>query len=283
MEKEKQKKDQFVIANLPDLDHTEAVIAYASNLAHRLNKGLILLHIIDPQYHGPDADESETRLQELQNATALNPQVSSVSYITLKGNTRDLIESIPTLLNGVVAVTASDLHADRRSPLHPKQILKDFSRSKIAYLVVRCDLVPKVFSQVALTIDFHRESKEKLIWSSYFARFGGSQLHVLYHDYKDSGLRQKWYNNMRFLHKFFSNLGITFIPHIVSGKASNVDADALPFIDQAQYDLLVAVTTKEKDLFDSLLGTQEQRTIRNPQGIPVLFLNPRDDIYVLCD
>lgn len=273
-----QQKDQFVIANLADLDNTDAVLSYAIHLAKRLNKGLILLHIDDSRYDTPS--DAEERLAKIKDS--IGEEVHS-SYAVLKGNSKEVIEALPKVLSGVVVITASDLNAKRKSPLNTKNILKDFSTCKTAYIVVRTTDTNPTLAHVGLTIDFHRESKEKLIWASYFARFGGGKLHILYHDYKDEGLRQKWYNNMLFLHKFFTNLGITFIPQIVPGKAASVDADALPFMEQNGIDLLVAVTTKEKDIFDSLLGCQEQKTIQNPQGFPVLFLNPRDDLYVLCD
>jgi len=47
--------------------------------------------------------------------------------------------------------------------------------------------------------------------------------------------------------------------------------------------LLIAVTTKEKDGLEFFVGVQEQRTIVNRERIPILFLNPREDLYVLCD
>lgn len=273
------KKDQFIIANIADLEQSQAVCEYARYMAQRLRKGLILLHICDKRYATEDAAQAEAQLQALQQSI----HYDQVSYCVLSGTTKETIETIPTLLNGVLIVTAIDPSASSRSPLYPKRVLKDFSTCKTAYLTIRTTAPAPHIAHVALTIDFHRESKEKLIWSSYFARFGGSSLHVLYHDYKDEGLRQKWYNNMLFLHKFYTSLGITFAPHIVAGKAANVDADALPFIKESNFDLLVSVTTNEKDLLDSLLGTQEQRTIQNSEEIPVLFLNPRDDLYVLCD
>ena len=279
---EKKNKDQFVIAHLTDPQHTDEVLAYSIHLAERLRKGLLLLHINDSRYPTLVTDP-EAFLKDLQqSAQQQNPQIP-VSYAALKGRSPEVIETLPTLLNGVVAVTAASIEAGRKSPLHTKNILKDYSNSKIAYLVVRVQQSFCPIKHVGLTVDFHRESKEKLIWSSYFSRFGASQLHVIYHDYKDDGLRQKWYNNMRFLHKFYTNLGLTFTPHIVPQKSAAVDADALPFMAESQYDLLVAVTTKEKDILDSIMGTQEQRTIRNSQNLPILFLNPRDDIYVLCD
>lgn len=273
------KKDQFVIAYLPDFEHCNIVMSHALSLARMLDKGLILLHISDSRY-GSDIAEAEQRLQQLQQQTTA---LQSISYISLKGDTQLIVEALPTKLNGVVAVAAVDAQAGRKNPYSPKEVLRNFANSKIAYLTVQKPFEKEHYNHIALSIDFHRESKEKLIWSSYFGRFDHSTIHVLYHDYKDEGLRQKWYNNMQFLNKFYSNLGLSFVPSIVEKGKDATDADAIPFSAQKGFDLLVSVTTKEKDMIDNLLGAQESRSIKNKEHLPILFINPRNDIYVLCD
>jgi hypothetical protein len=134
-----------------------------------------------------------------------------------------------------------------------------------------------------MVVDFKKESKDKFIWSSYFPRFIGSQMHVLYYDYKDQFLHSKWYANMQQLHKLYTGLNITFQPHIISSKSTFPDINALRFSNENGYDLLICVTTKERDTLEMFIGTQEMRTIKNSYHIPILFLNPREDLYVLCD
>ena len=45
MSENKEKKDQFVIAYLNNLDYTDSCIEHAVQIANILNKGLILIHI----------------------------------------------------------------------------------------------------------------------------------------------------------------------------------------------------------------------------------------------
>ena len=159
-----------------------------------------------------------------------------------------------------------------------------FADCKTAFLVVQEPLThPDRMKEVAMTIDFKKESKDKMIWSSYFPRFGNANMHVLYYDYKDAFLKDKWYANMKQLHKLYTDLGITFQPHIIESKSTYQDINALRFAAAQGYGLLIAVTTKEKDGLEFFIGTQEQRTIVNRDAIPILFLNPREDLYVLCD
>ena len=88
---------------------------------------------------------------------------------------------------------------------------------------------------------------------------------------------------MRFLDKLYTALGITFMPHEMPDKSTLEDVNALRFCAENHYDLLISLTTDERDALEFFIGTQEQHIIINSQHIPVLFLNPREDLYVICD
>jgi len=282
----KEKKDQFIIAYISDFDHCTATLSYALFMAKMVKKGLILLHISDKHYTHIEPGEAEQQLRLLQqNTTAEGNDEIPVSYAALQGVTKEVLTSLPTLLNAVAVVTQVDAHAAYRSPMHRRQLLNNFSECKTAFLIVQAplptDRLP--LHHVALSVDFKKESKDKYIWTSYFARFNGSVIHTLYYDYKDEFLKNKWYSNMKFLHKFFSSLNLTFLPHIMPSESTYTDINALRYAAQQGYDLLISVTTKERDAIEFFIGTQEQRLIVNSEQMPVLFLNPREDLYVLCD
>lgn len=283
MPTKKEKKDQFVVAWMGNLQNPERVISHATFLANMLQKGLILLYVDDPRYKGPSSHEAELQLQHLREGI---PLLNDVTYCALKGDSKKIAELLPTMLNSVVVVVGVDASADRRSPSHPKEVLRVFSECKIAYLTVQEPLNhPELMNDIAFSVDFRKESKEKLVWASYFARFGGSRMHVLYNPYKDEGLRAKWFNNMKFMTKFFNSLELTFRPHEVTGRSTFAETLSIDYSDQQHFGLLISVTTdlRNKDALELIIGTQEQRTIRNAAKLPILFINPRDDIYVLCD
>lgn len=275
-------KDQFVIAYLADLSMNEEVVSHACHLARFLNKGLILLYVEDERYGGPSIQEAT---KVLLNIEAQHPEVHP-AHAAIKGKTKELVGALPTMLNGVIAVAGVNPKAPRRSATHPHQVLHNFAECKIAYLTVQAPLAsPDSYRNIAYGIDFRKESKEKLIWASYFARFNRSRLLMLHYDYSDEGLHSKWSNNVRFMNKFFKNVGVSYEQDSVQGRALYPET----LICQAAADhdcgLLISVTTDTRDLdvIEWFLGVQEDRTIRNAAKLPVLYLNPRDDIYVLCD
>lgn len=278
----KTKKDQFVIAYLADLENSGRVVDYARAMAGFLKKGLILLFICDKKYTKTTQDEAQKRLCAIKEK---NP-TEDVNFCVLKGRTREIINLLPTLLNAVVIVAGVDRKASLLKPTNPRRVIYDFGQCRTAYLTVQNDAqAPSGLHDVALRIDYNRESKEKLIWSSYFARFNGSRLHVMHEEYRDSGLRTKFENNMLFLDKFFAGVGVGHETELIPTATNFPDKNAIMQAAKKGYDLMICITTdiRELDFLDWFIGAQETRTIKNKQRLPVLFINPRDDIYVLCD
>ena len=276
-------KDQFVIACMGDFSLQEAVVTHAAFLSRMLGKGLILLYVDDPRYKGLDTAEAERRMLAIEARNAdLHP-----AHVAMKGNLREVVNALPKLLNGVVAVTGVDPHALRKSPTHPNQVLHDFADCAIAYLAVQKALThSEDYRDIAYSVDFNRESKDKLLWASYFARFNHSRLHMLHYDYTDGRLRQLWRNNIQFMDKFFRTLGLTYEEHVLTGRSSLFPEGRVLEEAVAQgCGMLVTLTTdvRKRDIVEWFAGTQEQRIIRNAARLPILFLNPRDDFYVLCD
>lgn len=278
MEQKKEKKDQFVIAYITHLDNTETVVTHAQYLATMLNKGLILLHVSDPQYTSITPSEAGEKLK------ALSQTIPQCTYAALKGETKVVIGALPDLLNAVVIVAHADKNASRKTPTHYKEVLKNFSECKVAYLTVQQQLsAPRAYGRVGFTIDYKKESKEKFIWVSYFARFNQSKLFALYPEYRDEGFLYKRKANFQFLTKLYENLGIGYERISLGRTRAYVDLEALDYGSHEHYDLMVSVTTKEKDIAELFVKTQEERSIVNSYMIPILFLNPRDDLFVLCD
>lgn len=275
-------KDQFVIAYLADLSMTQEVVSHALYLSQMLNKGLILLYVQDDHLTPTTIEHVTPQILQLEQTHAS----ARPAHAALKGHTKEIINALPTLLNGVVAVAGVNPNAKRHSPTHPAQVLKLFNQCKIAYLTVQRPLQQATpYRQVAYSVDFRKESKDKLIWASYFARFNKSQLQMLHHSYTDSGLQQKWNNNILFMNKFFKGLGITYRSVVVSGRALFPEVQVCHTAALQDFDLLISVTTDTRDLdiIEWFAGVAEQRTVANKYQLPVLYINPRNDIYVLCD
>lgn len=281
MSENKEKKDQFVIAYLNNLDFTETCIEHSVQIAKILNKGLILLHIYDPLLTGVGVDEAERKLKEL------NSQISETqmhSYISLKGETREVIGKLGQLLNAVVIVSSINTEETKKNKAdNPITLLKNMEPSRVAYMICNQKRSIVDYSKVLLPLNNARESKEKTLWASYFARFFQSEITLFYRTYKDS-LYQKQLNlNLAFARKMLGQFNIIPSNHKSEDRKKLLDLQALDYADKENYGVIICQTTKDKSLFDRIKGLEEEKVLKNLKDKPILFLNPRDDLFVLCE
>lgn len=281
MSDNKEKKDQFVIAYLNNLDFAETCIEHSVQIAKILNKGLILLHIYDPLLTGVGVDEAERKLKEL------NSQISETqmhSYISLKGETKEVIGKLGQLLNAVVIVSSINTEETKKNKAdNPITLLKNMEPSRVAYMICNQKRSIVDYSKVLLPLNNARESKEKTLWASYFARFFQSEITLFYRTYKDS-LYQKQLNlNLAFARKMLGQFNIIPSNHKSEDIKKLLDLQALDYADKENYGVIICQTTKDKSLFDRIKGLEEEKVLKNLKDKPILFLNPRDDLFVLCE
>jgi hypothetical protein len=277
----KKNKDQFVIAYLPNLDKYQAILSSAISFAKMLNKGLILLHISDKAYTDISTEDAELKLQEINNSIT---EISFHSYCAIEGNSKEILNSIPHLLSGVLLVTSVDRNSKTMTADNPKILLNNLYTSRIAYFVLPNQEISSIsFEKVILTIDNMRESKEKSLWASYFGRFAKSNLIVFYHTYKDQFYRHQLHFNIRFVVKMFDNFQLSYRLHLSQNSKTFVDYQAIDYAKQENINLIICQTTKNKDWTNKIFGLKELKTITNHQDIPVLFVNPREDLFILCE
>jgi hypothetical protein len=290
------KRDQYVIACVESAADAAMVLPWARHFAERLrHKGLMALHVKREQGDAPEW------LKEL-----------GVPYASLTGDWHTAIEGLPTAFGAILAVAAVNPDAPRSSLNHPRTLWREFKDCKTGYLVVSRQFAvdndavspaplptthyplptDKHLPTATLTLTHHREGREKLVWASYLARFLDYRVVISHPDYRDKGLRQRWQNNMHFADKMFTPLNINYTHSPLNTQHSTLVKPDLATLDQLHPDILVARTTdpRDLDLVDLVVlfltrhtSLAEYRLLTHPSHTPVLFLNPRDDLYILCD
>jgi hypothetical protein len=139
-----------------------------------------------------------------------------------------------------------------------------------------------IYKQVILPLDIARNAKEKSMWAGYFSRFYQAVVHVLYTSYKDEFLEKKMKTNVLFTEKLYKNLEIQYELHHIMPTIDNMDRYSIEYASQIAASLTIIVMTKYFSLFDLLFGPKEYTVIGNQAGLPVLCINEREDLYVLC-
>lgn len=164
-----------------------------------------------------------------------------------------------------------------------RQAVKFIRPSRIPVMTVGCTMPEaNIFKQVLLPLNIYRQSKEKALWASYFSRYYYATVHILYSTYKDEFLRKRVLDNVEFTKKLYENLDVQYELHKIEPTTDNMDKYSLMHASEFNASLTVIMMTKYFSLIDILFGPKEYALIGNKEGFPVLCINEREDLYVLC-
>ncbi len=165
----------------------------------------------------------------------------------------------------------------------PKNVLKLAMKSRIPFLFIQNSAPKEInFKNIVLPIDFQRQSKEKALWASYFSAFNQSIIHVLSATYKDEYYRSQSKNNLVFVERMFENLGTLYQKTNFEKAGFKIDRVAIEYAAKNNFGSVVILGTSDYNIDDMIFGPPELKLIQNPYQIPIIYLNPRSDLFVLC-
>lgn len=248
------------------------VIVHGVRLATILNKELCLTAIWKTK-------EEKTRLQEkLINATqGIKHDVSEmrVSSLLIKHSLRDNIEKLAWDYDAILLVIHQrDLHAG----------LKAFRESSIAFLFVKGDSPEFLgYKNVLVPLDCRKASKETALWASFLGRFNQSLIQVIYASETDKEQAGNLSKNLHFIKKFLSNLKVSF--QLIAGKSTSwgICQETMTHARVLKGDVMVFSGSASISMIDLLIGLPEKRIIRKAGDLPILMINPRKEICMICD
>lgn len=147
---------------------------------------------------------------------------------------------------------------------------------RIPYLLVRPNQQP-AFAHVAVPVTFLPEDKEKAPFAAAFGRFFAAKLTIF--KPKDYGTRA--IKNIDAMTTLFDSFALKY--NIVQARkgSDGVEREAARWA-QTQADLVMVSASREYGLDDILFGSKEYR-IAKQCTVPLLLINPRGDLYALCD
>jgi hypothetical protein len=184
-----------------------------------------------------------------------------------------------------------------KKTLSSKSDIKPLFSTKRAISFIRGSRVPVLvvgnkppqtesYKNVVLPIDVDRQAKEKAMWASYFIRFYAKiqvngKIHVIYNQHKEQVVARKVANNIEFVEKLYRNLELQYELHPLT-ETLQIDQKSIELAPKFDATLSVIMMTKFYSLIDILFGSKESQIIGKSDHFPVLCINERDDLYVLC-
>jgi nucleotide-binding universal stress UspA family protein len=147
---------------------------------------------------------------------------------------------------------------------------------RIPYIFVKENQEIK-FDRIIVPVTFLTEEKEKGRFANNFGRFMKSEITLL----RANDYGSKAQHNTNAIKTLLDKYDIKY-EEIKAGKDSyKVEAEAIQTASHYKAEMAIITASREYGLDDLLFGPKELHIIRKAQ-IPVMLLNPRGDLYVLC-
>ena len=197
--------------------------------------------------------------------------------LTIGDKTEDNIVRLGDVADVVEQLDASLLVVELTNKLSVQTYLDAFRALRIPYLFVRAGQKPN-FEKVALPISFLIEDKEKGPFAAAFGRFFKSQLIIF--QPKDYGT--KALQNIDAIKTLLDSFQLNYEVRKASKDSNGVEREAANWAASGEAGLVLVSASREYGLDDLLFGSKERKMITRT-NVPVMLINPRGDLYTLCD
>ena len=138
------------------------------------------------------------------------------------------------------------------------------------------------YENIIVPIDHRKESKEKMIWASYFGRFNKAIVHLITPKEKSASYIRTIKATLIFTKKMFE--AFTFQYQIIktNSKSKNINLEAIEISKDLKSDLLILMSNRNPGWIASHYGPGQLKKILREEKNPVLFINPLKDYYLPC-
>ncbi len=253
---------------------SEFAAQHAVKMARHLKCNMVLLHIIKK--------DSERELAEEQlQIKALEIQKNENIPTTFKVIKGDIFHSIGEYTSdddNEVNMVIMGTHGIRgMQKITGSWALKVIASSTVPFLVVQDKPSEKKLTDIVFPLDFKAENKEKLVWAIYLAQYFTLKIHIFKEFNDDEYYLKKINNNILFAKKYLTKYGIDFEIHTAKQKG-NFEKQLIDFAEEINADLILVMTTKNIGFADYVFGASEQDIIANSAKLPIMCVNPRNDL-----
>lgn len=134
------------------------------------------------------------------------------------------------------------------------------------------------FSHIAVSISFLEEDKEKATFASAFGRFCSSRITLI--TANDYGSKAQMHTNA--IATLLDKFPIVYTRTKAEKDSFGIDKEVVSKAHEQGFSMIMLSATREYGLDDLIFGPKERGLIQQSL-VPILLINPRGDLYALCD
>jgi glutaredoxin len=150
---------------------------------------------------------------------------------------------------------------------------------RVPYIFVNND-IPANFDikNIILPITNLEEDREKGPFSSSFARHFNCPITI----YQPNDYGSKAETNIEAMKNLFNSLNLQYSTQKGKKDSNGIELESAILNKNNQNSILIISASRDYGLDDIIFGPKERKIIKNT-NIPTMLINPRGDLYTLCD
>ncbi|MBN1820223.1 MAG: hypothetical protein JXR31_06160 [Prolixibacteraceae bacterium] len=267
-----EKKEQKIVVLIENKESDNNLILHGIKLAAAFKKELCFLLV---QNNKQISKLSESIIAGYKAVVKRDIPVLPVSDLILNGKPKDLIDPLVDEHEAILIILRNKLFKNWASAVRI---------SPVPFLFVNenQNSVPD-YKKVVLPLDLRKESKDSVLWASYFARFNNSGINVLAANDNIKDNIKSVQKNILMMKKLFTKFNIALKIFKGTSGSMKIQFEALELAKSSGAEMIIILGSSYISFIDIFIGLPENKIIRNAGTLPVLLINPRRDLYIMCD
>lgn len=258
----------MILAFISQIETAHILIQSAYTLAKNLQKSFAILTFV----------QSDETISPNKNAI-INELLKTEELIK---NTQVIVrvEKVDNLAEICEELDASFLFMQLtdNSSKNIRQHLSACRNLRIPYVLFKNDFDFMHLEKVLLPVNFLEEEVEKAQFASAFGRFCGSEINMLVAN--DYGSKAQ--TNAEKMKQLFEKFDFTFTLEKATKDSFKVERESIQIAEAKNAGLIIVSASRDYGLDDILFGPKELHLVKK-SPVPLLIVNPRGDLYALCD
>lgn len=157
--------------------------------------------------------------------------------------------------------------------------LKVVASSKVPLVIVQeKGPLHDSYKNIVVPVDSKSETKQKTLQCINIAKMFQSKIYLYKQFGADEESSKNIKNNITFMTQQFEAHGVKF-EIVTQEHAGSFENEFINYAKKTEADLIVILTTVDKDLKDLVMGPIEEVIINNKEQIPVMCVNPMQSLF----
>jgi len=256
----------MILVHIQQIETAGVMLKSASILSTQLQKSFGVLCFVDT--------DVQIAAREVELNTLMNELKLEGSQVLVRNSKLNTITSVCEELEA--AFLFIQLPGGNTKSI--RNLLNDCRELRIPYLFYKDSFPALNLTKVILPIGFLEEELEKAQFAAAFGRFCGSEVKMLLaNDYGSKAA-----TNAEKMKLLFDKFDFTYSLEKAVKDSFKVEAESIQVAEKENAGIIIVSASRDYGLDDILFGPKEYHVVKK-SPVPVLLVNPRGDLYALCN